>query len=80
MSRDADIAPLAERSCRNLMLELNDLGNRLSELDDVEAVHNKPTSHRIYREVAVLMLHLEPEVCPATVTLRVPAALSVQPG
>ena len=78
MEVEDDIRRWAQDSRTNVMFGGTDLVRRLTELDDVATVRNRPPAYRIDQEVAVLMPEAQPEANQAARPTDLPTALHTQ--
>ena len=73
-----EIRRWAQDSRTNVMFGVTDLVRRLTELEDVATVRNRPPAYRIEQEVAVLMPEAQPEANQAAMPRDLPTALHAQ--
>ena len=78
MEEDDEVQRWARDSRTNVVFGVDDLVQRLTELDGVQEVHHRPSSYRIEQEVAVLMPEAQPEANQAATPRGLPTALHAQ--
>ena len=78
MEEDDEVIRWAQNSRTNVVFGVDDLIQRLTELDRVQEVHHRPSSYRIEQEVAVLMPEAQPEANQADLPRGLTTALHAQ--
>ena len=78
MEDNPEIRRWAQDSRTNVMFGTDSLVRRLTELEDVATVRNRPPAYRIEQEVAVLMPEAQPEANQAAMPRDLPTALHAQ--
>ena len=78
MEPDAEVEAWAEASHTNVLFGLDNLVQRLAQLDDVRSVHRPPTAQRIQQEIAVFLNDAPPIAEQAANPQDCPTALHAQ--
>ena len=80
MEEDPKINIWAAATLTYVMFGLDNLVQRLTELDDVKSVRRPPTAQRIQQEAAVFLTGTQSEPATGSKSFEVPAALRSQEG
>ena len=78
MEEHDEVQRWARDSRTNVVFGVDDLVQRLTELDDVQDIRHRPSAYRIEQEVAVLMPEAQPEANQAAMPRGLPTALHAQ--